>query len=373
LAVTKGHAAPEVERTYARARTLCAQIGDTPQLVPTLRGLCGFCVSRGALPTAREIGEQLLGLAQRTATPTLRLEAHAALGLTLCYLGEYATALMHLEQGIALTELAAQRALALHHDAVPGVRCLAVAANTLWCLGAPAQALRRSQEGLALAQQLAHPYSLAVAQYWAVWLHYRRREVPAVQAQAEALLTLATAQGFPLWVGVGTFWRGWALVMQGHGAAGLAQIRQGLAAVAATGQKPVRPPYLVLLAEAAGHAGQVAEGLRLLAEALAVFEASGRGDLLAETYRLQGELLLGQTVTDTLPAEGCFQQALAIARRQQAKACELRTAVNLSRLWQQHGKGNEARDLLEPIYSRFTEGFETPDLQEAQALLAALD
>jgi hypothetical protein len=159
----------------------------------------------GALPTAREIGEQLLWLAQRSAAPTPRLEAHAALGLTLCYLGEYAAALTHLEQGVALTDLAAQRALALQHDAVPGVRCLAVMASTLWCLGAPVQAVRRSQEGLALAQQLAHLYSLAVAQYWAVWLHYRRREVPAVQAQAEALWTLAISQGFPLWVGVGTF------------------------------------------------------------------------------------------------------------------------------------------------------------------------
>ena len=118
--------------------------------------------------------------------------------------------------------------------------------------------------------------------------------MPAVQAQADALLALATAQGFPLYVGFGTFWRGWALAMQGQGEAGLAQMRQGLAAVLATGQELARPLCLVLLAEAAGHAGQVEEGLRLLAEALAVIEASGQGDLLAEAYRLQGELLLRQ-------------------------------------------------------------------------------
>ena len=118
--------------------------------------------------------------------------------------------------------------------------------------------------------------------------------------------------------------------MQGQGEAGLAQMHQGLAAVLATGQTLARPLCLVLLAEAAGHAGQVAEGLRLLAEALAVLEASGQGDLLAEAYRLQGELLLRQAVPDAAQAEACFQQALAIARRQQAKSWELRAAMSLA-------------------------------------------
>ena len=194
----------------------------------------------------------------------------------------------------------------------------------------------------------------------------------AVQAQAEALLTLATAQGFPLFVGFGTCWRGWALAMQGQGEVGLAQMRQGMAAVLATGQTLARPLCLVLLAEAAGHAGQVEEGLRLLAEALTVLEASGRGDLLAEAYRLQGELLLRQAVPDAAQAEACFQQALAIARRQQAKSWELRAAMSLSRLWQHQGKRAEARELLAPIYGWFTEGFDTADLQEAKALLEAL-
>ena len=142
---------------------------------------------------------------------------------------------------------------------------------------------------------------------------------------------------------MGTSWRGWALAVQGQGEEGLAQMRQGLAAVLATGQALARPFCLVLLAEAAGHAGQVEEGLRLLAEALAAFEASGRGDMLAEVYRLQGELLLRQAIPDAAQAEACFQQALAIARRQQAKSWELRAAMSLSRLWQQQGKRAEAR------------------------------
>jgi predicted ATPase len=244
------------------------------------------------------------------------LEAHGALGNILFFLGEYPEAWTHLEQGIALTKPTAERGLALHHDRTPGVGRLAAASLTLWCLGYPAQAVRRSQEAL------------------------------AVQAHAETLLTLATAQGFPLWVGLGTCWRGWTLAMQGQSEAGLTQLRQGLAAVAATGQALSQPFGRILLAEAVGHTGQVEEGLRLLTETRTAFEASGRGDLLAEAYQLQGEFLLRQAVPDAAHAETCFQQALAVAQRQQAKSWELRATMSLSRLWIRQGKRDEARELL---------------------------
>jgi predicted ATPase/DNA-binding winged helix-turn-helix (wHTH) protein len=368
---TKSHAAPEVEQTYARARALCAQVGETPQLLPTLWGLWRFYNARLALLTVRELGEQLVQLAERGADPTHCMAAYAALGQTLLGFGDYAAAWKHLEQGIALIDQTTQRTLVLRHGEAPGVRCLGVAATTLWCLGYPAQAVRRSQEALALAQALAHPYSLATAEFQAISLHACRREAPVVQVQADALLTLATAQQFPQWVAHGAFWQGWILTMQGQGAAGLAQMHQGVAAIVATGQRVSQPRYLVLLAEAAGHAGQVAEGLRLLAEAWATLEESKQGQLLAEAYRIQGELLLRQAVPAAAQAEACFQQALAIARRQQAKSWELRAAMSLSRLWQQQGKRTEGRALLAPIYDWFTEGFDTPDLQDAKALLEA--
>jgi predicted ATPase len=369
---TKGPAAPEVEQTYARARALCQQVGDTPHLFPTLQGLCQFYRNRGALSTARELGEQFYHLAQREAAPTPRLEAHEALGTALFFLADYAAARTHLMQGIALTDPTLQRARALRLGAAPGVWCLAVAAITQWCLAFPTQAMYRSQEALALAQALDHPSSLALAQHFAALLHHHRREAPALQTQAEALLTLATLQGFPLYVGYGTCYRGWALAVQGQDEGGLAQMHQGLAAVLATGQTLSRPLCLVLLAEAAGHIGQVEEGLRLLIEALAAFEAGGRGDMLTEAYRLRGELLLPQAVPEAAQAEACFQKALAIARRQQAKSWELRAAMSLARLWQQQGKRAEARELLAPVYGWFTEGFDTADLQEAKALIGEL-
>src|SRR5215831_11683795 len=174
---TLGHG--RCARTWARP----------PQLFPALRGLCRFYQNLGALATARELGEQLCRLAQRVAAPTPLLEAHDTLGVILSNLGDYTTARTHLEQGIALTDPAVQRTLAERQGEAHGVHCLAVAANTLWCLGYPTQAVERGQEALALAQALAHPYSLTVARYWAARLYHHRRDVPAVQAQADAFLT----------------------------------------------------------------------------------------------------------------------------------------------------------------------------------------
>jgi predicted ATPase len=150
-------------------------------------------------------------------------------------------------------------------------------------------------------------------------------------------------------------------------------MRQGLAVILAAGYMLAQPLCLVLLAEAAGHVGQLEEGSRLLAEALVAFEDSGRGDLLAETYRLQGKLLLRQAAPDAGQAEACFQQAVAVARHQQAKSWELRAVMSLARLWQHQGKRGEARELLAPVYGWFTEGFDTADLQDAKALLNELE
>jgi class 3 adenylate cyclase/predicted ATPase len=372
LISTKGQAALEVEQTYARAQELCAHLGETPQLFQILRGLWRFYNGRGALPTGRKMAEQLLRLAQRAAAPALLLEAHGILGNTLFYLGDYAGALRHQQQGPAFTDPTMQRSYGLHHSVEAAAGSLAVTALTLWCLGYPTQAAQKSKEALAVARTLAHPYSLTVVQHWAAYLHHRRREPLAVQAQVDTLLPLATAQGFALYAGYGTCWQGWVWAMQGEGERGIAQLHQGMAAVTAAGQTLTRPLCLLLLAEAEGHGGQIAEGLRLLAEALTALGTSGRGDLLAEVYRLQGALLLRQSVPDVARAKACFQQALAIARRQQAKSWELRTAMSLARLWQQQGKRAEAHELLAPIYGWFTEGFDTADLQEAKVLLEEL-
>jgi predicted ATPase len=159
--------------------------------------------------------------------------------------------------------------------------------------------------------------------------------------------------------------------MQGEAAAGLADLRQALTSPD-VGPGHLRPHWLALLAEACGQAGQPEAGLQVLAEAMTLMATAEMWWSEAEMSRLQGELGLQLAKPDVSQAEACFRQALEVAHRQQAKALELRAALGLSRLWQQEGRRQAARELLAPIYGWFTEGFDAPDLQEAKALLEIL-
>jgi predicted ATPase len=244
----------------------------------------------------------------------------------------------------------------------------------LWELGYPDQALRRSQEMRTYAQALSHAFTLARSIFYAAVLYRFRREGATAQEHAEAALAIMTEQGFVHNLGFATINRGWALAAQGQREEGLAQMHQGLATLQATASRLALSEFLALLAEVYGQSGQAEAGLRLLAEALAHVEHTGERFYEAEVYRIKGEILLHAEcrVRNAALAEECFQQALAVARRQQARSWELRAAMSLSRLWQQQGKRTAARDLLAPIYGWFTEGFDTADLQDAKALLEAL-
>ena len=192
-------------------------------------------------------------------------------------------------------------------------------------------------------------------------------------------MTVAREQGFPHWVAVGQIQRGWAVAVQGQGAAGMAEMHDGVTALRATGTALWRPEALALLADACGHVGQPTAGLHAVADALEAVHHTGERLSEAELYRLQGELLCqspdeggGAYRAPAPEAEACFQQALVLARQQEAKALELRTALSLARLWQHQGKCTEAYALLAPVYGWFTEGFDTADLQAAQAVLEAV-
>jgi class 3 adenylate cyclase/predicted ATPase len=378
LQVTKGPATPEVERVYTRARELCRQVGETPQLFPVLRGLLLISIVRAEAWTGRELGEQLLSLAQRTQDPALLLEAHHSLGTALYFLGEFAPAREHLEQGIILYDPQQHRSLASLYGYDPGVACLSGISRALWTLGYPDQSLKKSHEALILAQELSYPQSLASALFAAGLLRHFRREGQAAQEQAEALIALSREHGFAFHLATGSILRGWALAEQGQEEGGIAQMRQGLAAERATGAELGRPHWLALLAEAYGKVGQAEEGLTALAEALAAVNKTGGRFHEAELYRIKGELTLAQSSVQRLAssvqkeAEECFLKAIEIARRQQAKSWELRAVMSLARLWQQQGKKEEARQMLAEIYNWFTEGFDTADLQDAKALLEEL-
>ena len=368
LMAIKGQAAPEVEHAYARARELCQQLGEAPQLFPVLLGLWRFYLVRGVGQTARELGEQLLRLAQRGHDPAQLLAAHQALAVTLFWQGECALAHTHAEQGLALYDPQPHRGPLFLYGINPGVNCRLYVAHSLGILGYPEQARQQYQAALTRAQDLAHAFTLVHALHNVTIGHQVRRERRATQERAETLIALCTEQGSPLYLAWATILRGWALATQGQTAEALAQMRQGLAAARAMGTELLVPYTLALLAEACGQAEQIDEGLRLLAEALAVADNTAERWYEAELYRLKGELL-HQSTAPQGEAEQSLQHALEIARRQQAKSWELRAALSLSQLWQQQGKRAEAYDLLASIYGWFTEGFDTADLQEAKALL----
>jgi predicted ATPase len=371
LMATQGWAAPEVGHSYTRAYELCQQVGNTPQLFPVLRGLWQFTVARAEYQTARELAEHLFELGQRGQDSALLLKAHYALGLTLFWLGEFAAAEEHLEQGIALYDLQQHRSYVSLYEQDPGVGSLFFAAWALWMLGYPDQALKRSQEGLTLAQGLSHPFSLTVAQGGVALVRQFRGEVQAARAWLETSIAFSTEHGFAFFAAWESILRGWVLVEQGHREEGIEQMCQGLAAYQATGSKIIRPYNLGLLAEGYGKVGRVKEGLTLLNEALVVVATTGERMWEAELSRLKGELTLQQSGVQE-EAEEYVQKAIEIARQQQAKSLELRAVMSLSRLWQQQGKKDEARQMLAEIYGWFTEGFDTKDLQEAKALLDEL-
>jgi class 3 adenylate cyclase/predicted ATPase len=372
LIATKGQAAAEVEQTYAHARRICQHLEDPHQLFPVLRGLWNHALVRAEHQAARALSEQLLALAEQAQDPAMLVAAHRAMGSTLFCLGMPASAYGHLAQGIALYDSQQHRAAAFRYGEDSGVICHSFAAWALWYLGYPDQGLARIDEAVTLAQQSAHPFSLSFVLSFAAVFHQLRREGRATQERAEAAMSLATEQGFPLWVAYSSIPRAWALAHQGQAKEGIEQIHRGLTAWRATGAEIHRPYFLMLLAEANGTIGQPEAGLTVLAEALTLVDKSGERWYEPELYRLTGALLLQQSADHHAEAQACFYQALAVARPQQAKSFELRAAMSLSRLWQQQGKRGDARELLAPVYGWFTEGFDTADLQEAKALLEAL-
>ena len=371
LIAARGFAAAEVERTYARAQKLCQQVHDTEQLFPVLFGLWGFYNTRNNLQQGREMAEQLIALAQLDNDPALLVPGYRALGETFFHQGNLLQACTYLDRALSLYGPDQHHTHALLYGHDPGVSCLGFGARALWMLGYPEQALKRSRDAVALAQSLSHPFSLSFAMLLLIHLHHHRRDVEMVMIHAENLIELSTEQGFPQGIASGMLARGWALTAQGRLSEGITQLRQGMVIYQDAEFQVTMPYHLALLAEALGKIGEGEESLRLMAESLAVIEHSGSRYYEPELHRIHGELLQRVNGPDETP-EACFHRALDIARRQQAKSHELRAAMSLCRLWIEQGRRNEARALLKPIYDWFTEGFDTPDLQDAKALLQAL-
>ena len=371
LIATKGWADSEVEKTYLRARELCHLVGDTSQRFTVLRGLWGFYAAGGQIKNSHTLGEQLVEIAENAQDPALAVPAHRALGSSLLYLGEFSAARTHLEQGIACYDSQQHHFLAFRYGHDPGVVCRGFASLVLWLLGYPDQALERSQEALKLIKELSHSFSLAYALFLAAMLHQSFRKIQTTQQLAETVITFSNKQDFKMIKAIGRIIKGWCLVEQGQVNEGISQLRQGLSEYRATGAEAFRPYFLAMLADSYRRIGKAEEGLLVVTEALGQVQKGQEHQHEAELYRLKGELLWMQGCHPA-EIEECFYQSLDIARQQKAKSWELRTVMSLSRLREKQGKREEAHQMLAEIYKWFSEGFETADLKEANALLREL-
>lgn len=362
--ITQGHGTAVVEQSLTQAQHLCRSVGDEPVLFRILWHLWQLHFQRGNMRKAQEIAVECLAIARRIDEPASLLIAHEMLGPTLYRRGDMVAAYEHLLEARRLyVAQPGHGAFLFGLDAGLHGRCNEALA--LWYLGYFDQAQARSAEALVIAEQSEHPYHLATALNFSAALYQRAADAEKTAAFAHRTIQLSVEHKFALWQGVCTLYHGWAVAAQGDMRAGLAEAQQGSDAILATGMKHIR--YLAVLADVYHMAGQIETALALVDELLAAVAETGECEWEAELHRLKGTLLWQQGRDNQ--AEECYLRAIAIARQQQAKALELRATVSLCRLWQAHGKIQEAYLQLSTLYRWFSEGFDAPDLRAAKELL----
>jgi len=355
----------------ARARALWEQLGSPLEYVGVPYGQSLYHVYRGELDLALRLDEDLLRLSRQRNDSSGLVMAHYSSGRNLAFAGRFAASRKHLEEALALYDPSSHRPLVHEIGTHPHVDAQSHLGIVLFCLGYPDQALARSNAAIAEARRLAHPPSLAASLAPGTRLLSLYRDNVVLGEWVDQLAAVATEQGFPFWRAVATIFRGWVTVKKGDVFGGISLLRSGSAAYRATGAETQTPYHIALLAEACDIAGHIEEALTLLDEALQIVGGTGERWFAAELHRHKGQLLLRQGHPEA--AEELYRKALSIAREQEAKPWELRAAASLARLRRDQGRRAEARDLLAPVYGWFTEGFDTPDLKEAKALLDELN
>jgi len=366
----KGYGAPETGQIFTRARKLWKQLGFPPEFLQIAYGQSRHHTARGELDRAQWLAEDLLRLSLKREDSAGLVLGHLAAGRNQFIGGRFAPARSHLEEVLVLYDPIAHRSLVDQTGTHLHVVAQAHLQIVLFALGFPGQAMAQSSAAIAEARRLAHPPSLVASLTLGTIVLSLVEDSGALDERACQLIALATEQDFPFRRAMGTISRGWVRVKTGHVAEGISLLRSGLAAYRATGAEVWVPYYVALLAWAGEMAGQFEESSTLLDEACQAVERTGERWFEAELHRHKGQLLLRQGHAEA--AEGLYRNALGLAREQEAKLWELRAAVSLARLRRAQGRRAEARGLLAPVYSWFTEGFETQDLKQAKALLDEL-
>jgi len=368
----KGYPAAEMEAAYVRARDLGRQSGLTSQLCVAIGGLAILHYVRAQHQQARDLAQEALSMARQEQLPTLELLGHWILGLSLFALGDFTAARDNFGRAIAAYDPEKHHHLLVALRGVDGgVSAISYDACCLWCLGFPNQASKRREEAFALARQLGHPFTLEdVLCYAGGMLDVMRRDGPALKKDAEEMIDLAGANDFVGWLRIATILRGQALAILGEADEGIAFMSAGLAEKIASDEHIDLPSSYCSLAETHLKLGQLVEAEAALGEAFSWLNVTDERTWEAELHRTQAEWFVA--TGREADAQASFDRALQTARRQQAKSLELRTAVSLARFMQRQGRVAEARSMLADIYNWFSEGFDTPDLVTARALLDEL-
>jgi len=364
---TQGYASAEVERTFARARGLCDELGeDIPLRV--LDAIAGMHLTRGDRDPTEEILPRLRRLTERTDDPAAVLAGHHLLGIHAFWTGDFVASRDHNERGLRLSQAPEVQDAALIIGY--GLPCRVFAMTSLFQLGYPDQAEALCRDTLAAAERSANPAAVPLALAFASTLSHDRGETDTTLDRADRLIAFAAEQRSHVWLAPGLCARGGARLQQGDPDAAIADVRQGMDIYRAIGVSTSYAYYLTYLAAAYHDAGRVDDGLAVADEGFALCESLFARFHLPELYRLRGELLVRRRDLDA--AEAALRRAVELARAQHGRAFELRAATSLARLLRIRGRGAEGRSVLADVHGWFTEGADTRDLRQASALLAEL-
>ena len=370
LNAIKGNAAPETGQAYTRARELWEQLGSPSEFLHIPYGQSRYHMFRGEFDLAQKLAEELLALSQQRDDAGGLVLGHFSSGRNLMLAGRFASSRSHLLEVLALYDPVSHGSLVHQIASHPHTNSRTFLGLVLFCLGYPDQGLRQSNAAIDEAQRLTHPQSLAVSLTYGNVLLSVVGDSTAFDEQANRLLVLATEQGFRHWHAEATVYRGWLDVKNGDVAEGISQLRSGSSAYRSTGAEAWTPNHIALLARAYEVVGKIERAVAQLDYALQIAARTGVRWFIAELNRHKGQLVLRQGHPKA--AEQLYRKAMSIAQEQEAKLWELRAAVSLARLRRDQGRRAEAYDLLAPVYGWFTEGFGTPDLKDAKALLDEL-
>ena len=372
LMSTRTSTSPEVQELYGRARQIAHDTGKDSELFATVFGVWMVAYSSGNCEAARSCTSELMSIAQNQSDPGYLLQAHHCAWPMELYIGNFEAAHKHVEAGLPLYDKEAHRDHAVlygGHDPEP---CGYVFdALALQVLGRTDSALSQLEQGLARARELAHPPTLIHVFGTCGDFYFLRREPASIMSLAAEWLSLTSGFGSAVGVANAMMARGWAKTLLGGYETGLAELRDGLDQWRSTGSKAWGPNRLGRAAAAFIEAGEVDEGVAVLAEAIHAMESTGQRWYEAELHRLQG-LLAASSRARTAEAEACFEKAIDVAHSQEARLFELRAAMALSQLQCDPEQRKRRTVLLGSIYGRFAEGFDTPDLAEARTMLDEL-